>query len=171
MKKNILVTGRPGCGKTTLVERVASALGGSAGGFTSTEIRSSRGRVGFAIKTLDGKEGVLAHVSHKSSHRVGRYHVNVGDIDAVAVPAIEDAVQAGKIVVIDEIARMELFSSAFRTAVINALESPCRLLGAIQARRDAFLDKIRARPDVSLITITPQNRDSLARELTRELAL
>jgi nucleoside-triphosphatase len=169
MKRNILVTGRPGCGKTTLVERVAAALGGRAGGFTSSEIRGPRGRVGFAIRTLDGREGVLAHINHKSPHRVGRYRVNVADIDAVGVPAIVEAVSAGKIVIIDEIARMELFSSAFREAVLEALDSPSRVLAAIQMRRDPFLDAIRARPDTTLVTITPENRNQLVEGLIREL--
>jgi nucleoside-triphosphatase len=169
MGVNILVTGRPGCGKTTLVERVASALGERAGGFTSTEIRGKGGRLGFSIRTLGGSEGVLAHVNHKSRHRVGRYRVNVQDIDGVAVPAIEDAVREGKIVVIDEIARMELFSDAFRRAVSFALDSPCPVLATIQMRRDPFLDGIRERGDVRIVTVTPENRGQLVRELLREL--
>lgn len=169
MKQNILVTGKPGCGKTTLVQKVASALGERAGGFTSTEIRGPAGRLGFAIRTLDGKEGVLAHVKCRSCHRVGRYGVRIADIDAVAVPAIEAAVQAGKVVVIDEIARMELFSGKFREAVLRALDSPSRVLAAIQLRRELFLDEVRARPDVTLIIITARERESLAGELIREL--
>ena len=169
MKKNIFITGKPGCGKTTLVEKVAAALGARAGGFTSTEIRGPRGRVGFALRTLGGREGVLAHVNCKSPHRVGRYRVNIEDIDSVAVPAIEEALQAGKIVIIDEIARMELFSKTFRNAVIGALDSPCRGLATVQLRRDPFLDAIRARSDVSLITVTPGNRNRLVQELVRVL--
>ncbi len=168
MKQNVLITGKPGCGKTTLVEKVAFALGERAGGFTSSEIRGPSGRVGFIILTLEGKEGMLAHVNHKSPHRVGRYRVNVGDIDSVAVPAIEEAVRAGRIVVIDEIARMELFSDAFRGAVIAALDSPSRVLATIQRRGDPFLDRLRARPDVTLVTVTPENRDGLVDVLIRE---
>ena len=165
---NILVTGRPGCGKTTLVERVAAALGERAGGFTSTEIRGQGGRLGFAIRTLDGREGVLAHVNHKSRHRIGRYRVNVRDIDAVAVPALDDAMREGKIVIIDEIARMELFSEVFCRAVSFALDSPCPVLATIQMRRDPFLDAIREREDVRIITVTPENRKQLVSELLSE---
>jgi nucleoside-triphosphatase len=168
MKKNVLITGAPGCGKTTLVEKVAAALGAQAGGFTTTEIRGARGRVGFAISTLDGREGVLAHVDHKSPHSVGRYGVNIHDIDTIAVPAIQGAIRAGKIVVIDEIARMELFSKAFREAVLSALNSPSRVLATIQMRRDAFLEEIKARPDVTLITLTRENRGQLVNALIQE---
>ncbi len=170
MGVNILVTGKPGCGKTTLVERVASALGERAGGFTSTEICGKGGRLGFAIRTLDGREGVLAHVNHKSRHRVGRYGVNVRDVDAVAVPAIESTVRESRIVIIDEIARMELFSEAFRRAVVLALDSQCPVLATIQMRRDPFLDAIREREDVRIVTVTPENREQLVEELFRELS-
>jgi nucleoside-triphosphatase len=108
-------------------------------------------------------------VSRKSRHRVGRYGVNVQDIDAVAVPAIESAVREKKIVVIDEIARMELFSEAFRRAVTLALDSPCPVLATIQMRRDPFLDAIRERGDVRILTVTPENRKQLVGELLREL--
>lgn len=169
MKKNILITGAPGCGKTTLLEKVAAPLGKQAGGFTTGEIRDPRGRLGFAIRTLGGSEGVLAHKDLKSPHRVGRYGVNTHDIDAIAVPSIQDAVRMGKIVIIDEIARMELFSNAFREAVVCALNSPSRMLATIQMRRDAFLDEIKARPDVTLMTLTAQNRGQLANTLIQEL--
>jgi nucleoside-triphosphatase len=170
MKKNVLITGAPGCGKTTLVEKVAAALGKQAGGFTTAEIRDSRGRSGFSIRTLDGKEGVLSHIDCKSPHRVGRYGVNIGDIDTIAVPAIQEAVSTGRIVIIDEIARMELFSDTFRTAALSALNSHSRVLATIQMRHDHFLDEIRERPDVTLIILTQENRGQLADTLIREFS-
>ena len=39
MMKNILLTGRPGCGKTTLIKRVVEELALPAGGFYTEEIR------------------------------------------------------------------------------------------------------------------------------------
>jgi nucleoside-triphosphatase len=168
MKKNILITGTPGCGKTTLIEKVVSALGKRSGGFTTGELRGARGRAGFSIRTIDDKKGMLAHIDCKSPHRVGRYGVNISDIETIAVPTIQDAIRTGKIVIIDEIARMELFSSAFRQAVLLALDSRSRVLAAIQMRCDPFLDEIKARLDTTLITLTHDNRDQLLDTLVHE---
>jgi nucleoside-triphosphatase THEP1 len=45
--KNILVTGRPGSGKTTLIESVVREFAMDAGGFTTGEIREAGVRRGF----------------------------------------------------------------------------------------------------------------------------
>jgi len=60
-RKNILFTGSPGCGKSTLIEKIVDGTKRSATGFFTREIREHVGRVGFSINTLDGREGVLAH--------------------------------------------------------------------------------------------------------------
>ena len=57
MNRKVLLTGRPGCGKTTLVRRVVKKLAQSAGGFYMEEIRKHRERVGFKIVTLDAEKG------------------------------------------------------------------------------------------------------------------
>jgi nucleoside-triphosphatase len=73
VNRKVLLTGRPGCGKTTLVRRVVNELAQSAVGFYTEEIRQRRERVGFKIVTLDGKEGVFAHVHFKTRQRLGKY--------------------------------------------------------------------------------------------------
>ena len=70
---------------------------------------------------------------------------------------------------IDEIARMELFSKAFREAVLEALDSASPTLASLQQRRDPFLDGIRKRQDVALHVMTLENRDGLAKEVLHSL--
>ena len=161
-KKNLLLTGRPGCGKTTVIRKALDGRTG-AGGFFTEEIRASGRRTGFSINTLDGRTGLLAGDGFKSPVRVGRYGVNLADIDGVVVLSIERALSDPriKVVVIDEIASMELSSPAFRQAVTAALDGPKSVLGTIQMRKNPFLDDIRARPDVAVIEVTSHNRDEL----------
>ena len=52
--RNILVTGPPRSGKSTLIERVVEGLERPATGFITVEIRERNRRVGFAIATLAG---------------------------------------------------------------------------------------------------------------------
>jgi nucleoside-triphosphatase len=164
-KLNTLVTGRPGVGKTTLINRVLEEVDVDAGGFTTHEIRERGSRVGFAITDLRGGSGVLAHVDCRSDYRVGRYGVNREDLERIGVPAIREAVRRSRLVVMDEIGRMELCSPEFRAAVQEALASPVPVLGTIQDRAGPFLDAVRARDDVEIVRVDERNRDRLAGEL------
>jgi len=71
MTKKILLTGRPGCGKTTLIKRVVDELALPAAGFYTEEIRQRGERVGFKIITLSGEEAVFADVDFRTPQRLG----------------------------------------------------------------------------------------------------
>ncbi len=167
--RNVLLTGKPGIGKTTLIRKVINLLGEKAGGFYTEETREGGARAGFKIKTLDGREGVLADKEMNSSYRVGKYGVNIEDIEEVAVPSVQMALGEKEIVVIDEIGKMELYSKKFQEAVIEALDSSKPVVATIGAQHHEFLDRIKARNDVELLTITHANRDSLAEAIVQKV--
>lgn len=169
MPKALLLTGRPGVGKTTVVRRVVERLGRPAGGLYTGELRERGRRVGFEIVTLDGQKATLSHVGLDSRPRVGRYGVDVAALDRVGVPAIRRAVETGALVVVDEIGKMELFSEAFKAAVVEALESPSPVLGTITWSRHPWADRIKQRADVEVIEVTLENRDALVDQLVERL--
>jgi nucleoside-triphosphatase len=159
---NLLLTGKPGAGKTTIIR---SALAGrrDAGGFFTGEVREAGARTGFSITTLDGREGLLARKGLRSAVKVGQYGVNIEDVEGVAVSALEAAIDDGaiRLLVVDEIAAMEIASERFRRAVLGALDDPRPVLGTIQSRHNQFLDLIRARGDIAVLHVTAANRDRL----------
>jgi len=165
----VLLTGRPGVGKTTVIRAVVERLGIPAGGFYTAEIREGRARKGFKLITLDGQEAVMAHVDLPGPPRVSKYGVDVRAIDRVAVPAIQRAVEAGGLVVIDEIGPMELYSEAFKGAVLRAVESGRPVLATIMLRPNRWADKLKRRPGVRLIEVTRANRDTLPEQLVAML--
>ncbi|MFQ5856456.1 MAG: NTPase [Anaerolineae bacterium] len=165
MPKALLLVGRPGVGKTTLVRRVVEQISRPAGGFYTRELREGDRRVGFEIVTLDGQRATLAHVNINSRHRVSKYAVDVAALDRVGVPAIRQAVEQGALVVVDEIGKMELFSDAFKVAVLDALDSPSPMLGTITRGRHPWADGIKARGDVELVEVTLENREALVDRL------
>ena len=77
------------------------------------EIRDRGRRVGFSITTLDGQQGILAHIDSRSRIRVGRYGVNIRDIDKIAAPSMRPE-NDNVVLVVDEIGKMECFSGLFR---------------------------------------------------------
>ena len=163
MKPKVLLTGRPGCGKTTLIKRVVNELALSAGGFYTEEIRQSGQRLGFKIITLDGEEAVLAHVNFNTKQRVGKYEIDLHALESIGTEAIRIAVQARQLVVIDEIGPMEIRSRIFCDVANEALDSPdvSGILGTITARSFPFTNRIKKRHDVTLIEVRPNNREQL----------
>lgn len=166
----LLLTGPPGIGKTTVIHTVLSGTKIKAGGFYTHEMREGGRRVGFVLKTLDGDEGVLAHVDYQGRHRVGRYGVDIALFEAMALPALERALRAKELVVIDEIGRMELFSRRFQEMVLRVLDQDERhLLGVIHQGRGPFVESIRRRADVEVISVSHANRDGLPARLIARL--
>jgi nucleoside-triphosphatase len=173
-KRIFLLTGAPGIGKTTALSEVVDTLktrGTSVGGMMSCELREGGVRVGFEVVDLtSGKRGWLAHVSQKTGPQVGRYHVNLADLEAVGVKAIEDAIQNSAILAIDEIGPMELFSRKFRQAVKDAVESPKVVIAIVHAKaRDPLITQVKQRSDAELFEVTLANRDGLAELLTEKI--
>ena len=169
MGRTILLAGRPGVGKTTIIKEVVDRLGGQAGGFYTAEIRERGRRLGFQIVTLDGEEGILAHVNIRGSPRVSRYGVNLQDLEGVGVAGLERALERGQYIVIDEIGKMELHSARFREVVIEAVESEKVVLATVMAGPHPWVDALKARPEVILLQVTEANRGGMAERILEML--
>ncbi|KAL0289397.1 UNVERIFIED_CONTAM: Cancer-related nucleoside-triphosphatase [Sesamum angustifolium] len=138
--KCFLVTGPPGVGKTTLIIRVLEALKQwnpslKIQGFYTRELREGAERVGFEVVTLDGRRGPLAstNISSRESQRwpnVGRYKVDVSSFESLALPELQ-VKEDTDLFIIDEVGKMELFSSSFFPAVLRVLESNIPLLASV----------------------------------------
>jgi len=166
MKRLLFVTGRPGIGKTTVLLNAAEELkvkGYRVGGMISKEVRRDGTRVGFEIVNFGtGVKGWLAHVEQRVGPRVGKYTVNLEDLDSIGANAVLDASMNADIVIIDEIGPMELFSQAFRKAVHEALNSTKLVMAAIHhTTRDPIIESIKKRDDAFITTVSLANRTDL----------
>jgi len=161
--RNILYTGLPGCGKSTIIEKIVQRINRPSTGFFTREIRDKGRRVGFSITTLDGQQGILAHIDIRSHIRVGRYGVYIRDIEKIAVPSMRPE-NDNVILVVDEIGKMECFSGLFRQTLMNILDATNTVVGSISLKGDAFIGAIKKRPDTLLISVSEKNRDFLVDE-------
>ncbi len=171
MGRTLLLTGRPGIGKTTAIKALAETLGQRAGGFYTEEIRGPGGRKGFRLTTLDGQQVVIAHVDLRGQGRprVGRYGVDVKAIERVGVDALRRAMQAGQIVIVDEIGKMELFCGPFKDSVLQAVGGPCAVAATVMAKPNPWVDGLKAMPGVSTWEVTPKNRKQMPARVRRWL--
>jgi len=166
LKHIFFVTGSPGIGKTTILLKTVEALekeGYQLGGMLSREAREKSVRVGFEIIDIETKKhGWLAHVQQPDGPQIGKYRVNLADLESIGASAIRNAVVNAQIVIIDEIGPMELHSSVFKEAVTEALNSGKPVIGVIHERaKDRLIDSIRKREDTQVIQVTRGNRESL----------
>jgi len=174
MGQAFLLTGRPGVGKTTVIRTVVDHLKGGAGGFYTEEIRERGQRTGFRLVAFGpgtDRIGTLAGVNIPSPYRVGKYRVHLQDLERVGVRALRQAVEQPNVsvVVIDEIGKMELFSPAFREAVLAALASPKPVLAAAMTAPQPWVDAIKSRSNVLLVEVTLANRQGLSEQILRWL--
>lgn len=174
MKRLLFVTGRPGIGKTSVLLRAVKGLkskGYRIGGMLSREVREKGVRIGFEIVDFhSGRKGWLAHVRQPVGPKVGKYRVNLNDLNLIGAGSIRDAAKNAQIIIIDEIGPMELFSQAFREAVIEAMKSGKPLLGTIHFKaRDPLINMIRNMEDAEIIEVTYENRASLHNVLIEKI--
>lgn len=167
LKKRLLfITGSPGTGKTSVLLKsieVLKARGYSVGGMVSREARAGGARVGFEILDLSsGRRGWLAHVNQKHGPRIGKYRVNLEDLDNIGAEAIVNAVENADVVAIDEIGPMELHSERFKEAVKKTVESRKLVVGTVHWKeRDMLIQETSAREDAEIYKVTYENRGNL----------
>ncbi|MGC8874104.1 MAG: nucleoside-triphosphatase [Chloroflexia bacterium] len=170
MAHNLLLTGRPGIGKTTVVRRTLERLPSiERVGFTTDEIRGPKGRLGFLARRLDGQAVVLAHVSFQGPYRVGRYGVDIAAFEREILPALDPRREGPILYVVDEIGRMECFSAVFRSLAWALLDDDRPLLGTLALHGPEWVDRVRRREDVEIVEVTLANRDRLPEMLAERL--
>ncbi|KAL0462376.1 UNVERIFIED_CONTAM: Cancer-related nucleoside-triphosphatase [Sesamum latifolium] len=143
----------------------------------SGELREGAERVGFEVVTLDGRRGPLAstNISSRESQRwpiVGRYKVDVSSFESLALPELQ-VKEDTDLFIIDEVGKMELFSSSFFPAVLRVLESNIPLLASVpipKSGRDIpGVARLKNHPGATTYTLNTSNRDAMKEQIYSNL--
>ncbi|MFL6271938.1 MAG: nucleoside-triphosphatase, partial [Actinomycetes bacterium] len=86
----------------------------------------------------------------------------------VALPALHTPAIGG-VVVVDELGRMELASTAFRAAVLELLGRDVAVVATVQLAHHQLTDALKRRPDIRVIRVTEATRDGLPERLMKRL--
>ncbi|MFZ5790801.1 MAG: nucleoside-triphosphatase [Pseudomonadota bacterium] len=157
----LLVTGRPGIGKTTVIRRVADLLEDRClRGFYTEEVREGGERRGFRLVGFDGTTRMIAHVDFPRSHRVGKYGVEVDAIGEAAAALLRPD-PAAYAYLVDEIGKMECLSEDFVAAMRALVSGRTPLVATVGARGGGFIAEVKRRPECELWEVTHANRDEM----------
>lgn len=170
MQRVLLLTGKPGTGKTALIKEALARTPVRGSGFYTEEIRAGGTRQGFKIVTLQGQEATLAHVGLSGPYRVSKYGVDTDSLNRVGVSALRRALEESDVIVVDEIGKMELLSARFREAVAQAVNSGKKVLGTVMLNPHPFADEIKRHPEVETVLVTRDNRADVMRKVRDWLA-
>lgn len=165
MAKVLLLSGKPGTGKTSLIKEAIDRVKIEAGGFYTQEIRSAGVRQGFKIITLDGKEAILAHINISSPYQVSKYNVDIDSLNEVGISAVQQALKQNDLIVIDEIGKMELLSLQFQEVVLQAIQSGKKILGTVMFTSHPFADEVKRRPEVRTLVVSEASRNEVLNEI------
>ena len=163
--------GRPGVGKTTAILALAKLLGREEiAGFFTKEIRDENGnRIGFMIEDFVGNMAIMAGEGMSSQKRVGSYGVDISAMERIAIPAVESGLNKNRIIIIDEIGKMELFSEKLRKIIHKAMKSAQTVIATIMAKPYPPADEFKRLENTKIIEIKRSNRDSIPQLLLSEI--
>jgi nucleoside-triphosphatase len=167
MAFRLAITGPPGVGKSTLVQKCAKASRHKVGGVLARDKRVKDRRVGFELLDLgSGAMGMLADETGDGP-QLGKYRVRLDDLDRIGARAIEEALQSD-LIVVDEVGPMELSSKRFVAAVEKAIASDKPMLVVLHQWSQHPLAK-KIRKTFRVITLSQENRDRIADEISMEM--
>jgi len=140
--------------KERLSARLCSAYGRWLGGFRTLELRSGKKREGFEIEALGGERTVLASRAIVSRVSFNKYALNLAALEGTALPALEKAAAAGKVLFLDELGPMAMKSERFSARAVELLFSASPCLAFYRRGSEVFEDAFSKMSDTVIIELT-----------------
>lgn len=166
IRKHLFLTGEKQVGKSTLLRKLIEERQLDCAGFETQAFYLNGERRGF---TLHGRVDMppyendcicCARIGEKKAAPVPEtFSQNGVNILKLSLES------ASPYILMDEIGRLESKSEAFCAQVLETLNDNKRVLGVLQRCNSPLIEEIMQRDDVTVLTVTQENREELLKKL------
>jgi nucleoside-triphosphatase len=181
MIRNLFLTGRIKCGKSTLIKQEITPFLDDIGGYYVQRVFCSGKHCGFKMVELLDQESYSLEKETDSIYEEKDIVVYLGDqghreaciktFEEKGAEILERAYTGGKkVILMDELGRVEQFAPRFRSMVNMLLDAPVYVLGVLKKEENPFLDGIRERDDIFVIDLDTWDYQKAVKELRSFLA-
>lgn len=159
MVNNIFLTGDIQVGKSTIINLIAKKLPINVGGFKTLPCYEQNQLSSFYMENINGQPQVgrpslIAYCRNQEWTAVTDTFNNFGV--AILQRCLEEKTD---IIVMDELGFFEREAYRFQELVQDCLDSEVTVLGVLKKANIAFLNLVKERKDLILLTVTPDNRE------------
>ena len=159
-KKHIFYTGPRGIGKSTLLQKHLAQFQGVCAGFRTVKVPCGDS---FSVhmlpvdkREMPAEENFLFCRDEKRA-----YEQNALRFDVLGCRLLEN-MEGVELIVMDELGSAESAAKAFQDRVLELLDGDAPILGVLQEGESEFQQRVADHPNVELIYVTEENRDSLS---------
>ena len=160
-KRHLFLTGEKGVGKSTLLKKLLEGRKEHVGGFLT--VRSAAvfpGRISLHLLDLGGGE-VPAEENFLCFCPPSGDDSEAERFNLLGCAALA---RGGELIVMDELGPAEAGAEAFQLAVKAALDGNAPIFGVLQKTDSLLYRLVFSHPNVRLVEVTRNNRDTLAAE-------
>ncbi|CQR73621.1 NTPase [Sporomusa ovata DSM 2662] len=168
---HIFLTGEIQVGKSTVIAKTLSQLKITPGGF-KTYYGPDRALPNKLLYMNSAPEPK----NFREENAVVRFFADhppqalTKKFDNYGVELIRSARNSSSLILMDECGSLECKALAFQKEVIATLDGNTPVFGVIKLASKGWTDQVRNHPQVKLIAVTKENRDSLPQILVHQLA-
>lgn len=164
MKKNLFLTGRTKCGKSSILRRELLPYLDKVGGFFIQRVFCGGKCYGFKMMEVKD-EHYYNLIKHTNSIETecdlivylsenGRWEPCLKTFEETGVDILERAYKSNKkVILMDELGRFEQYAPRFRSLVDEILEAPVFVIGVLKKEENLFLEEIRERNNVTVVDL------------------
>lgn len=164
---HVFLTGDIRIGKSTVIQKVITALRCPIGGF-ETYFMADRNRIDSRLYMGRAGDPHVAETKREVARFCQGSSLAYPDrFDAIGCALLKEAKRSASLLIMDECGRLEKDALLFQQAVLQALDDALPVLGVVRQNAAGFPTLVSSHPGVQLIHVTEANRDQLPEQIIR----